>query len=419
MKKILTLLIAPLLVAQISLGMICIWMIDNENVSASVVTMVYFGAEIVFATLFYIFYSNAVYKPLAKLKNSIHHLIQDKDLAIQIPVNGSEGIANIIKMFNDLASHFNETLVNISASTARLEPMSRELADTNMGLSQRNVIQKSHNQHIAVNLINVEQSSESMSLAVTDIINVTEKSNCTIRDSIEAVDSSYHAIHRLAKEAEQAATISTKLHVSSQEIGEVIGMINTIAEQTNLLALNAAIEAARAGEAGRGFAVVADEVRNLSIKTQESTLKIEKMIQVIQTDVDNVMKTMHESREASKSSVENIDQVKKQFDLIHQQINQITVKSYVIYNAIDSQRGLIKQVIEENDEMNDINDDIVKFTKESAISENDLIRLVNYVNQYLREFTLSQNEFDTSTRERKDSQQKRSAEDDVMLSGSI
>lgn len=418
MKTILIIIITPMLLAQISLGMVCIWMLDHQNMSTSIVAMTYVGAEIVFAIVFYILYSHSVYKPLVNLKRSIRHLIQDKDLASQIPVSGSKGIAAILSMFNELANNFDQTLVKISSSTARLEPMSRELADTNMGLSQRNIIQKNHNQHIASTLIHVEQASESMTLAVTDIMSVTESSNSTIRDSVETVDSSYHSIHRLAKETEQAATISNKLHESSREIGEVVGMINTIAEQTNLLALNAAIEAARAGEAGRGFAVVADEVRNLSIKTQESTHKIEEMIQVIQTDVDNVMKTMHESREASEASVENIDQVKKQFDLIYQQISQITEKSYGIHSAIDSQRSLIKQVIEENDEMNEINNDIVKFTKESAISEKDLIGLGNYINQYLREFSLSQNEFDTSMREKKEHKQevdRNNDDDDVML----
>lgn len=410
-----------MLAAQISLGFVCLWVLKYGALSITQLGLLYVSTEIVFAVVFYILYSRSVYAPLVNLKKSIRHLINDKDLATHIAISGSKGIADILRMFNDLATHFDETLVKVSASTARLEPMSRELADTNMGLSQRNIIQKDHNQNIALTLTNVECASESMSLAVSDIISVTEASNTTIRDSVETVDNSYHSIHRLAKDTEEAANITTKLHQSSQEIGDVIVMINTIAEQTNLLALNAAIEAARAGEAGRGFAVVADEVRNLSIKTQESTHEIETMIQVIQNDVDNVMKTMIESREASEKSVHNIDTVKKQFDLIYQQISQITEKSYGINSAIGSQSELIKQVIEENNEMNVINDDIVTFTKESAISEKDLISLGNYINQYLREFSLSQNEFDTSMRKKKTDNETdkknedNNEDDDVML----
>jgi len=410
-----------MLAAQISLGLVCLWVLKYGALSITQLGLLYVSTEIVFAVVFYILYSRSVYAPLVNLKKSIRHLINDKDLVTHIPISGSKGIADILRMFNDLATHFDETLVKVSASIARLEPMSRELADTNMGLSQRNIIQKDHNQNIALTLTNVESASQSMSSAVGDIMSVTEASNATIKDSVETVDNSYHSIHRLAKDTEEAANITTKLHKSSQEIGDVIVMINTIAEQTNLLALNAAIEAARAGEAGRGFAVVADEVRNLSIKTQESTHEIETMIQEIQNDVDNVMKTMTESREASEKSVHNIDTVKKQFDLIYQQISQISEKSYGINSAIGSQSELIKQVIEENNEMNVINDDIVTFTKESAISEKDLIGLGNYINQYLREFSLSQNEFDTSMREKKTDNETDTkneddnGDDDVML----
>lgn len=419
MKKILLHIIVPMLVAQISLGIICIWAYTQQVLTLSGTAILYTAGELVFAALFYVIYYRAVSRPLAALKKAIHHMLDQKDLASHVPISGAKGIADLLKMFNQIIQAFDETLVNVSASTARLEPMSRELADTNMGLSQRNIIQKNHNESIAQSLNQVEQSSISMSSAVGEIMTVTETSNGTIRDSVDSVNRSYQVIHRLADETEAAVTISTKLHDSSREIGDVVNMINTIAEQTNLLALNAAIEAARAGEAGRGFAVVADEVRNLSIKTQESTLKIEEMIQVIQTDVDNVMRTMSDSQEASKNSVSTIDQVKKQFDLIHQQIDQITQKSYGIHAAIDEQRKLITQVIEENNEMNVINDDIVKFTKESAISENDLIGLGSYISKYLRTFSLSQTEFDTSMREKKkiadNDDTKKADDDDIEL----
>ncbi len=417
MKVILLWMITPMLLAQILLGLVCAWALHSQAYSFSGTVVFYITCEIIFAVAFYIIYKRAVNAPLVSLKKAIHNLIDNKDLQTHIPITGSHGIASILKMFDELIDHFDATLIKISGSAARLVPMSQELADTNMGLSQRNLIQKKHNESIATTLNNVRKSSVTMTTAITEIMTTTESSNNTIRDSVKTVDKSYHSIHRLAKETETAANITQKLHESSREIGEVVGMINTIAEQTNLLALNAAIEAARAGESGRGFAVVADEVRNLSIKTQESTHKIEEMIQVIQNDVDNVMKTMKESQEASEASVINIDKVKQQFDLIHQQIDQITDKSYGINSAIEAQRGFITKVIEENDEMNEINEDIVTFTKESAISEKDLINLGNYINQYLREFSLSQNKFDTSMREKKKPQydEPENEGDDIML----
>ncbi len=402
MKKTLIVLFLSAVVLQTSIGLVSSWIFSQQTIALPHIITGHILTEIVFISILFIAYNYFVHRPLTNLNKAIHHLIDEKDLKTSIPVSGFGGIAESLRTFNYLVKHVDETLVNVSSSVARLEPMSRELADTNMGLSQRNILQRDHNHNIAQTLKGIERSSMDMTTAVSDIMTVTETSNKTIKESVDTVGKSYESIHRLANETGTAANITNKLHESSREIGDVIDMINTIAEQTNLLALNAAIEAARAGEAGRGFAVVADEVRNLSIKTQESTLKIEEMIKVIQTDVDNVMNTMNESQAASETSVEQVDQVKQQFDLMYQQISEITEKSHAIHHAIDAQKSLVNKVIDENNEMNEINEDIVKFTKESAISETDLIGLGNYINQYLQQFSLSQTEFDTSMREKKD-----------------
>ena len=418
MKRIVFLLLVPGLLGQIAIGIAFLWTLHNTDLGLYTLITAYIVTEISVAAAFYWVYNLLVDKPLCRLKKAIHHLLDTKDLRTEFAVTGIADIAELLKGFNKMARSFDQALIKISSSVARLQPMSRELADTNMGINQRNIIQRNHNHNIADTLRGIETSSKDMTAAVGDIIDVTELSNQTIEMSVETVSQSYHSIHKLAAETGAAADITNKLHESSREIGEVIDMINTIAEQTNLLALNAAIEAARAGEAGRGFAVVADEVRNLSIKTQESTLKIEDMIKIIQTDVDNVMGTMQASRGASETSVEQIDAVKKQFELMSEQVGKITEKSHGINSAIDTQKQLIQQVIQENDEMNEINDDIVNFTKDSAISEKDLINLGNYINQFIHEYSLSENEFDTSMREKKAKEAENndnSAEDDIML----
>jgi methyl-accepting chemotaxis protein len=400
-KKIVFILLLPGFAIQLLLGFSFFWLLHHQHLTIGSLAIIYVVSELLISALFYVAYNRLVDKPLQTLRLAINHLLDEKDLKTEFPAVGIADIAELIKRFNLLAKTFDQTLINVSSSAARLLPMSQELADTNMGINQRNIIQRNHNQIIALTLNGVEQSSKEMTLAVSDIMLVTETSNKVIRESVAAVNQSFESIHKLAKETDAAANISTKLHESSREIGDVVTMINTIAEQTNLLALNAAIEAARAGEAGRGFAVVADEVRNLSIKTQESTLKIEHMIQVIQTDVDNVMRTMLESRQVSETSVNQIGQVKQHFESIHQQIGEITEKSYAINTAIDNQKNLIRKVISENDEMNIINEDIVQFTKDSAISEKDLIKLGEYINQYLKQFSLSSNQFDISMRTKK------------------
>ena len=419
MKKIVFMLLLPGLLLQVVIGILFLYLLHQQQASLLVLIGAYVGVEIAVAGVFYLIYEWWVDRPLCRLRAAINHLLDEKDLKTKFPAAGIADIAQLLESFNRLIQEFDQTLVNISSSAARLEPMSRELADTNMGINQRNIIQCNHNAAIAQTLKQIEVSSMEMTQSVVGIQAAAQQSNQTINKSVNSVTQTYHSIHHLAKETQEASSITQKLQRSSQEIGEVTSMINSIAEQTNLLALKAAIEAARAGDAGRGFAVVADEVRSLSIQTQESTLKIENVIQLIQRDVSNVMQTMEQSCKSSEVSVEQIDQVKQQFDLMSQQIKQITDQAGGIAGSIEQQKQLINHVIDENNEMNEINADIVEFTRESAISEEDLINLGVYINQYLNQFSISENEFDKSMREKKKLENKQEAnnngEDDIEL----
>jgi methyl-accepting chemotaxis protein len=402
MKKSLYYFFLPWLFVQVMMFFVFIHLVERQILPLPTLAVVLTIIQCVITTAIFLFYQHTVNRPIIALKKVIIETLEQKDLTQKIEIEDtSTEISSLLSEFNALIKMFDDSFINICSSTARLSPMSQELADTNMGINQRNIVQRDHNRHIALTLNNIQQSSNNITASVSNIMDVSETSNQSIKDSAQVVNESYNAIHRLAKETKSAADITIKLHESSKEIGDVVNIINTIAEQTNLLALNAAIEAARAGEAGRGFAVVADEVRNLSIKTQESTLKIEEKIHHIQSAVGDVKEIMSVSLSDSENSVEKIDGVKLKFNLMRDQIREITEKSTAIHEFVEDQTDLIRQVIEENDEMNDINDDIVSFTRNSAISENDLINLGKYIDQSFSEFKLSKTEFDTSMRTKK------------------
>ncbi|MFS1289210.1 methyl-accepting chemotaxis protein [Pseudomonas piscis] len=158
------------------------------------------------------------------------------------------------------------------------------------------------------------------------------------------VGESRSAVLRLANELERATEVIHQLESHSIDISGVLEVIRSIAEQTNLLALNAAIEAARAGEQGRGFAVVADEVRGLAQRTQDSTNEIQRMISTLQNGARNAVEAMQHSSQHVESSVDQAQRAAVALDGISQRVNQITEMSLQIAAAVEEQSAVSEDI---------------------------------------------------------------------------
>lgn len=415
MHKMSFLLFIPLFAFELAVGYATLHLYANEILNLEGITVFYILCQCSVTVSVYMSYRILIARPANKLNKSIKEIHGSKDLTLQAPILGMHDIRELARSINQMTEDFDALCIKVKSTNVRLEPMALELTDTNMGIYQRNHVQQSHNENISNTLKEIEISADNIGSSVNQINQTTQASRDTLKVSEQSVDQSVTTINKMAKSTLSAENISKKLHESSSQIGDVIGMINTIAEQTNLLALNAAIEAARAGEAGRGFAVVADEVRNLSVQTQQSTLKIDEMIQQIQKDVEAVVNTMSQNRIDSENSVEGISQVKEHFNEIREQVAEIIHKSGTISSAIVKNKELINQIIDENNEMNLVNKDIINFTKNSAISEKDLLKLSEYMESHFSEYILSQTEFDRSLRVKKTENKTYEDKDDIEL----
>ncbi len=164
------------------------------------------------------------------------------------------------------------------------------------------------------------------------------------REGHQRVDESRDAVLRLSQELARATEVIQQLESHSGEISGVLEVIRTIAEQTNLLALNAAIEAARAGEQGRGFAVVADEVRGLAQRTQQSTNEIQRMISTLQGGARDAVQAMSHSSEHVGASVEQAQRAAAALDGISQRVTQITAMSQQIAAAVEEQSAVSEDI---------------------------------------------------------------------------
>ena len=231
---------------------------------------------------------------------------------------------------------------------------------------------------MSASAIEVSKSAEHVAVAAGD----AEREALNGR---EVVGQTVNSISNLAKEVELASSVMHNLKGESENIGTVLDVIKGIAEQTNLLALNAAIEAARAGEQGRGFAVVADEVRTLAGRTQQSTQEIQVMIESLQSGAHEAVSVMENSRGMAQESVEFVSEAGTYLDTITKSVGDISNMTTQIATASQQQSAVVEavnqSVVAITDLANKTNDDaqhVSNNSKQLADMANNLKQLVKH-----------------------------------------
>jgi methyl-accepting chemotaxis protein len=279
-----------------------------------------------------------------------------------------------------------QTIEQISSSATRLAAAAGQLsvatADANLGLGR----QHDEIEQAATAVNQMSTAIEQVARNATSTSEASEDSSRIAGQGQNRVNETVEAIQAMSGDVEASARLVQGLAAQGRDIGQVLDVIRAIAEQTNLLALNAAIEAARAGEAGRGFAVVADEVRALAHRTQQSTREIEQMVAGIQTGTGDAVQSMQSSTQRSQHTLEKAREAGAALVQITAAIAQINERNLVIAKASAEQAQVAREVDRNLVNIRDLAGTTANGARQTSLASEDLSRLAEALNTMVARF---------------------------------
>lgn len=341
-----------------------------------------------------------IHKHLASGVTYIQRVIDSEkiNLTTRISTSKKDIFNNLWANLNTIFVQSENTISELMDSAARLIPMSQELTDTYSAITQKATMQAQFSQVVVDAIQEVYESNSKVIEDTDEINNSTGMSVKCVAVSQKIVIETVESIDDLAEQLVNVSQQIDTLFKNSEQIERVIEVITNIADQTNLLALNAAIEAARAGEHGRGFAVVADEVRTLSERTRESTIEVQGIVEKIQQNTTSVVNTMSNSQSAMDNSILKSKQTVDQLEEIHKSVLYINEIGEKIRASISQQTASIEKTRNSSSGLSELNVDALDNSKIHTVSSDDLIKLSNILKQNLEKFIVTNSTWNTQKR---------------------
>lgn len=278
-----------------------------------------------------------VTSPINHLSGVMSQVERESNLQLRIQPCSEDEICGVANSFNTMLDRFAAMLRQVRDNTEQLSALARQLVVTAADSEQGADRQLDDTEALGQVLQRLSQTVQQVAADIRDSAGAAQGANAQAKDGTRVAGTAVDAIQAMSVRLKGAASDIRQLDTDSRDIGGVLGLIREVADQTNLLALNAAIEAARAGEAGRGFAVVADEVRNLAQRTQDATGEIEAIIARLQANAERAVGTIQEAENQSRQSVEFVQDTATALGSISEAVDHITQMTARVADSAASQ----------------------------------------------------------------------------------
>jgi methyl-accepting chemotaxis protein len=313
-------------------------------------------------------------------------LVASGDLSKQIQSEGHDEPARLLVGLSLMQDNLRNTIREIASSSAQLAAATEELNSVSVDATRNLQRQNDEIQQAATAVTEMSSAVDEVARNAVGASEAANQSSQLAKDGRERVRQTVSSIQNMTSEVTKTSALMEGLAEQSQDIGKVLDVIRAIAEQTNLLALNAAIEAARAGEAGRGFAVVADEVRALAHRTQVSTQEIEGMISKVQGGTHAAVASMRDSTEHAKGTLGIAQEAGKALDEIFARSGIISDRNLLIATATEEQAAVAREVDRNIVTISDLSAQSAAGANQTSASANELARLATSLNSLISRF---------------------------------
>lgn len=338
--------------------------------------------------LFWLLAANIV-RPLRLAVQSLEEIASGEgDLTRRLPVDGSDELAQLADSFNRFVARIQDTVRHVLHSSTKVSGSAEGMMEITLMTSDGVQRQRKEIESVATAMNEMTATVQEVARNAALAAAAAAEANGQAQTGRRTVEDSIRAIRKLADDFGATAKLIDRLSADSEAIGGVVDVIRGIAEQTNLLALNAAIEAARAGEQGRGFAVVADEVRTLAQRTQHSTREIQAMIERLQSGARDAVRAVEQGQEQTEANVQQAADAGEVLHAITRSVGSISDMNMQIASAAEEQSAVAEEINRNISTINGVADQTADGAAQTASASEELTGLATALQAVVARFRI-------------------------------
>ncbi|WP_282167432.1 methyl-accepting chemotaxis protein [Shewanella japonica] len=334
-----------------------------------------------------VFASHKMVSPIQNMAESLNDIAKGEgDLTKRLTVSGKDEIAQLGLAFNLFVEKLQAIITEVSGATDEVKGAAKTINDQTVTISNQLYSHNSEVDQIVTAITEMSATANDVAQNTNSVAEATDDASDYVLKAQECVDISLNEVSQLMNQIDSAADNISSLSEQSKKINSVLSVIGGIAEQTNLLALNAAIEAARAGEQGRGFAVVADEVRSLASRTQASTVEINEMLSELHKLVGQAVDAMEQSQKSGVRSVDSSKAISESLGAVTSSVTSINDMSTQIATAATEQSSVTEEINRNINSVQEIVNELLSSSQQAAEVSTSVASSGDYLSTLVSQF---------------------------------